>query len=981
MADKLGEYGFGANYISKLINDAPTFEDQGETIEHYGTPRHSGRYPWGSGKNPQRGRDLISQTQDLKARGLSKAERAKALGYSTTKLYEAAYSQALVARQMDDRRTAEALVEKHNGNMSAAAREMGRNESSLRSLLKPKEERQTTIMNSTVSILRDEMARLNGEYLDVGKAANLAIGVTPSRLENAVNQLVNEGKYELQSHRVNQANNSGNSTPLKLLVPKGTPWAEVKNHFERIHELEEAGAKVSKDDGSIKKLSDPVSLDSKRIYINYTDANGKGGNEKDGTIEIRPGVKDLNLGQSHYAQVRVLVDGDKYMKGMAFYSKNVPEGYDCIYNTAKTVDKAADVFKDIKAKYMAPDVRPIDRFGAVIVAQNKYTDDKGNEKTGVLNIMREEGEWSGYSKTLPSQFLSKQKVPVAKQQLAIDYAKRAENLEEIKNLTNPVLKQALLKPFGDECDSAAVDLKAAAFPRQAWNVLLPNPKLKDTEVYAPNFKNGEKVILVRFPHEGTYQIPLLTVNNNSRSSKEAIGTNPQDAIMVNKKVAERLSGADFDGDFVLTIPAGDGKFKTGKAVKELIEFDDKASYPPAKGIDKATGREYTLKAVTDGKVHSELQYDEKKGIWYKEYNFQKQKQMGMISNLITDMTLMGAPLDQLVRATKHSMTIIDTEKHNLDWRRSERENNIQELKNIYQQKDDPTKKAGGAGTLISRASGEQRVESRKPAYNLKDSKGNYLIKYGIDVATGKKVWQPSGKTTFKGYDEQGNKIYEKKSIMSTRMMETDDARTLMSGEGHRGTEMEKVYADYANRCKALGNEARKAYVNVTIPKRDPAMAKKYSAEVASLQKQLINAQKNIPLERLAHIKVETQVKKMRDDGKDLSASEWKQEKAKMLARARRDVGASRYDIKISDREWEAIQNNAISPTMLRNIFAKTDLDQLRSRAMPKNDNVLSNAKISRIKAYANAGMTQADIAETLGISTSSVQKALNPDKK
>ena len=30
----------------------------GESLEHYGTPRHSGRYPWGSGKDPyQHGRD------------------------------------------------------------------------------------------------------------------------------------------------------------------------------------------------------------------------------------------------------------------------------------------------------------------------------------------------------------------------------------------------------------------------------------------------------------------------------------------------------------------------------------------------------------------------------------------------------------------------------------------------------------------------------------------------------------------------------------------------------------------------------------------------------------------------------------------------------------------------------------------------------------------------------------------------------------
>lgn len=31
----------------KLIGQEETDE-----LEHYGTPRHSGRYPWGSGENP-----------------------------------------------------------------------------------------------------------------------------------------------------------------------------------------------------------------------------------------------------------------------------------------------------------------------------------------------------------------------------------------------------------------------------------------------------------------------------------------------------------------------------------------------------------------------------------------------------------------------------------------------------------------------------------------------------------------------------------------------------------------------------------------------------------------------------------------------------------------------------------------------------------------------------------------------------------------
>lgn len=968
---ELSDYGFGADYVESII-EKHTFDEESESIEHYGTPRHSGRYPWGSGKNPQRGRDLISESDSLKAKGLNKGEIAKAMGYTTTKAYTAAMSQARAARDADQYKTIDTLMRRFGNNVSAVAREMGTNESTIRSKLKSRDSRQSTIANSTVTILREEMERLNGDYIDVGKAANIALGVTPSRLKTAVQTLVNEGKYDVQHIRIDQQNNPGQSTPTKVLVPKGTTWAEVVNHKDRIHELIESGKKINDDDGSIRKLVDPVSLDSKRVYINYTDDKGKGGVEKDGTIEIRPGVKDMNLGQSRYAQVRILVDDNKYMKGMAYYSNKVPEGYDCIYNTNKPVSKADSVFKEIKEKYTGPDFRPIDKFGAVIVNQNQYTDEKGNTKTGVINIMKEEGDWAKQSNTLAAQFLSKQKVPVARQQLAEDYAKRADDYETIKSLTNPVLRQALLKPFADECDSAAVDLKAAAFPRQAWSVILPNPKLKDNEVYAPNFQTGEKVILVRYPHEGTYQIPLLTVNNNSRSSKEMIGSNPTDAVCINQKVANILSGADFDGDSVLVIPAGNGKFSTSasykgnKAIKELQEFDAKEAYPPIKVKDK-NGKLVDLEAKVDKVTDPQTQF-----LW------QKQKQMGMISNLITDMTLAGAPVEHLVRATKHANCVIDVEKHNLDYKRSERENNIAELKAIYQKKEDG-KVGGGAGTLISRAKSEERVAQRKPAYNQFDEQGNYLIKDGINVKTGEKVWQDTGKVS-KHIDKKTGELVETvRTIKTTKMAEAKDARLLMSGPHHEGTEIEKVYADYANRCKALGNEARKSYVSIQLPKKDPAAAKEYATEVKSLQEKLQKAQANIPLERLANIKAGLAVDAMRKSGEyDLKSSEWAKERAKALTRARRDVGASRYNLEITPKEWEAIQKNAVSPTMLKQIFAKTDLDKLRKLATPKETNVLSDAKISRIKAYANSGRTQTEIAEALGISVSSVRKVLNP---
>ena len=49
--------------------------DEGIDIVHYGMPRRSGRYPWGSGDNPyQRSKDFISQYEELKKSGQKKED-------------------------------------------------------------------------------------------------------------------------------------------------------------------------------------------------------------------------------------------------------------------------------------------------------------------------------------------------------------------------------------------------------------------------------------------------------------------------------------------------------------------------------------------------------------------------------------------------------------------------------------------------------------------------------------------------------------------------------------------------------------------------------------------------------------------------------------------------------------------------------------------------------------------------------------------
>ena len=189
--------------------------------------------------------------------------------------------------------------------------------------------------------------------------------------------------------------------------------------------------------------------------------------------------------------------------------------------------------------------------------------------------------------------------------------------------------------------------------------------------------------MVRFPHGGTFEIPTLTVNNKNKEAIDMLGKNPKDAVCINSKVAERLSGADFDGDTVLVIPVNSNvKIKTQAPLEGLKDFDNKKEYPYRPGM----------------KILSEKS---------------KGREMGVISNLITDMTLKGATNEELTRAVKHSMVVIDAPKHKLDYKKSESDNGIAALKKKYQSNvDEFGNETHGASTLLSRASSPVRVPKR-----------------------------------------------------------------------------------------------------------------------------------------------------------------------------------------------------------------------------------------------------------------------------
>lgn len=876
-----------------------------DELYHYGIKRRSGRYPWGSGKKSSRNAsDFLSTIDVLEKDGFNEKQIAEYFGLQTKQLraYKSnAHNEVRAAK------AAMALRLKDKGySNSEIGRRMGINESSVRSLLDPAISMRKNAATNTAEMLEKEIA--SKKYIDVGGGVENQIGVSRNTLDNAVEQLRAKG-YTYHYLKVEQLG-TGKFTSIKVLAAPEVTYKEVKDNQSKVT----SPGFYSEDLGqTVVGIKPPSSISSKRILVNYGD---QGGADKDGVIELRRGVKDLDLGAARYAQVRVAVDGTHYLKGMAMYSDDIPKGYDVIFNTNKNSSTSKmDVFKKMKDD-------PENPFGATI-RQKTYIGKDGKEHLSALNIVNEEGDWNTWKKTLSSQMLSKQSTSLAKKQLKLAYDIKKEEFDEICSLKNPVIKKCLLDKFADNCDSSAVHLKAAGLPRQASKVILPFPEMKDTEIYAPSYRNGEKVVLIRYPHGGTFEIPELIVNNKSNKKAKGLIGNAQDAVGINPRVAERLSGADFDGDTVLVIPVGKVKIKTSAPLKGLKNFDPKVAYPGYPGMPKP------------GEKGS---------------GFDKQGKMGDISNLITDMTIKGAPADDIAAAVRHSMVVIDAEKHNLNWRQSYLDNGIANLKAKYQGASN-----AGASTLISRAKGDKRVPKRKDGYK-------------VDPETGRKIFTETGET----YEKNGKQVVRLQK--SSKMYETEDAYSLSSG-----TAMENVYADHANKLKALANSARKTSLTTKPIPYSPEAKAKYRQEVDSLNAKLNIALKNRPLERKAQLLANERVKLVRQNNPDMDKDDIKKLKNQALTQARLQTGASKKArlVDITDREWEAIQSGAISTNKLSQIIQNSDLDILKQRSMPRESKGISDAKRARAKMLESNGYTLAEIADSLGVSTSTISKVLN----
>lgn len=303
-----------------------------EYLAHYGTPHegsvpHSGRYPYGSGEEPYaHPSDLLARINELSKKYNGKeTDIAKALGMSTTELRKQK-SLAKDAEKLANIAKVRRLKDHGYSNLEIQRR-TGIPEATVRNYLKEYSLERANLTNTVAEKLESELK--TKKYLDVGAGSEIEMGVSQSRFNTAVEKLKDKGYY-VDKIWVEQAGNPGKYTTVKVLGPPGT---EKKDIFQDLSDIKQVGDNFTVDNGKTwKTLEPPANLDSSRIKIRYGEEGGK---DKDGVIEIRRGLDDLNLGNSRYAQVRIAVDGTHYLKGMAMYANKMPEGVDVIFNTNK----------------------------------------------------------------------------------------------------------------------------------------------------------------------------------------------------------------------------------------------------------------------------------------------------------------------------------------------------------------------------------------------------------------------------------------------------------------------------------------------------------------------------------------------------------------------------------------------------------------------------------------------------------------------
>jgi len=836
---------------------------------HYGTKRHSGRYPWGSGGNES---GTTKQIQELLNKGYSYKDIANKLGTTASEIKSyISYSKTQETNHMIHQIAAK---KQHGYSNVEIAKQLGVSEGLVRYYSNKQISEKKAASNERVDKVSKSLESILDKHIgvDVGTGVNVNLNLTNSEMNKVIVGLKDKG-YKVEMINVPDPTNRAITVLHQILTKESVTGRDL---HQSINDIVSVNVKANK----VSTGTKPISISKTRVAIKHDPS-------KDGMIYIRPGVKDIFIpvGKT-YCQARILVGENKYLKGMAVYSDDIPKGKDVQFFHSKATDSKA--LKDIEK-------------GINIFGSNVYQYEK-NGVQSAINVVGSkpgagvEGYWDGWNsaRNLSTQFLAKQPPKAITERIRATKLDLAKELKDINSISNPTIKSWALENFSLALDKKAASMDVSAFPRQSNKVIF-GIDIKDNEVYAPTYNSGETIALVRYPHAGTFEIPVLKVNNNNPSGRKILG-NAIDAIGISAKSAAQLSGADYDGDTVIAIPA---KYvKATAPVKSLIDFDPRKAYPNGPTTPRITEK-------------------------------QKQEKMGEITNLISDATIRGASVSELTRLVKHSMVVIDSYKHNLDYKQSEIDNDIASLKKKYRQ----------TASIIS--------DAKSPAY----------VNRELDTSA-------KGRSYSLPIDSKGNIVY-KESTTKRYKSKVDKISLIDNPEKHYTSSngVESSYASYSEHLKNMARSARLQSAKVSKAYSvNEAAAKEYKNEIASISYKLGQFERSKAAERQVNRK--TLAKSAKSD--DTTKAE------QIRANYRKQYGVA--PLQLTKREAEALAKGALPKSTV--VKALKAFKGLNYSSFTKSTQATTKLQASNVKRYKNLGYNYSEIANILGISVDRVKQYL-----
>ena len=181
----------------------------GKALAHYGTPRHSGRYPWGSGENPfQHSGDFLSRIDELKKSGMTETEIAHELGLSTTQYRVQKQLASHERRQLEVDRAKSLRAD--GKSLNEIAKIMGyQYDSSVRSLLNDNTAERANRAQKAADILKKELKKTDidspllayDDYLQYVVYNSYKINYKDKDIKKIVQEVVNKALEERKTER------------------------------------------------------------------------------------------------------------------------------------------------------------------------------------------------------------------------------------------------------------------------------------------------------------------------------------------------------------------------------------------------------------------------------------------------------------------------------------------------------------------------------------------------------------------------------------------------------------------------------------------------------------------------------------------------------------------------------------------------------------------------------------------------------------